>query len=222
MFEWIYCPVSGDRVFCVKACPGIASIKWPNNSRHVFGGIKLVYNIEGEFDDTGLRNVASQVIDCYGGVAWQENKDFVAVIVPHDKAVRVSKLFSACFSGNENYAVRVGSGIPSLNPIEGLLLKAGCLEMALNPESGLCLKEKEVESYDDFHLFIEKAMVEGKKGGPHTPGIIVSVFELGDRVSGDFDTVEEIDKFFYESVTAPEKFGTPVIEMGKTITSLPG
>lgn len=101
---FIYCPKSGDRVLrehgasatAHKAHPDLAVIRWQNGSRHVIGGVHLIYEASqsGRWWRTAARTMATALIHVAGGIAWDE-QGAIHLVVPVPSAYRVDEMMDA-------------------------------------------------------------------------------------------------------------------------------
>jgi hypothetical protein len=86
MTHFVFCPLSGDRVFAERAAPSLVIVQWRNLSRHVYGGVKLSYCAVGAHNWVRLaRTLTASVVRAVGGVAWQ-NGDMVNLVIPAEEA----------------------------------------------------------------------------------------------------------------------------------------
>ncbi len=96
---FVYCPKSGDRMVAENIVPAsdVYTIRWPNGSRHVVGGIRLQYAVAlpGEaYWHTPARVTARAVIAAVGGIAWDDG-GVIDLVVPVRAAAAVDRLMRA-------------------------------------------------------------------------------------------------------------------------------
>lgn len=73
MTTFIYQPLSGNRVFVEAPVGSIRSWCWPNGSRHVIGGYRLVVRPQGRRDErSDMTKMLTVLIQRFGGVGWDE------------------------------------------------------------------------------------------------------------------------------------------------------
>lgn len=77
---FIYQPKSGDRVFTQQTTREIGVVKWENGCRHVVGGVHLWWNRASCAWRIAARVVLKNLVEAFGGVAWDDRGEFHAVL----------------------------------------------------------------------------------------------------------------------------------------------
>lgn len=90
--EFIYRPVSGDRVFAEKPVPDICFLVWGNGCRHIVGGQRLDYStaVPRAWWRDMAKKTAEVVIKRFGGIAW-DDQGLVSLVVPSRFAVTAAR-----------------------------------------------------------------------------------------------------------------------------------
>lgn len=104
---FVYCPRSGDRVFAEKILSQeVQVVKWPNNSRHIVGGVALSYcaSVPGQYWRGQARTAAQSLISAGGGVAWDEQGS-INLVVPLSLAYQADQVMRAARGAATGQAV---------------------------------------------------------------------------------------------------------------------
>lgn len=94
--NFVYCPLSGDRVFAAEKHPAIQVIRWTNGCRHVVGGIHL----EWEAADSGHwwrgrgAVALTAIVRAVGGIAWDDQGTLHAIL-PRQTAWKAAEVMFA-------------------------------------------------------------------------------------------------------------------------------
>lgn len=121
--HFIYCPLSGDRVFKENASPEILIVRWQNGSRHIVGGVRLTYYASdpGEYWREAAVRAASQFLSVFPGVAWDDQGQ-INLIVPVRYAYLAGDVMEMIAPQNRSSVRNIGK-----------LFRAGCVSLEVFP-----------------------------------------------------------------------------------------
>lgn len=112
---FIYCPRSGDRVFCESPNDYIRIVSWFNGCRHVQGGVHLCWPaaVPNFYWRGEAQTLATQIVATAGGIGWDEN-GMIHIIVPVHAAfaawqwMQAASLVSLCPPDTNSAALVIG------------------------------------------------------------------------------------------------------------------